>query len=66
MKKANPILRPILAIDILKIKYWEQYFWRKADKLITMSIEDKQFIEHSLGIPTNISVVANGVELGFF
>lgn len=66
MKKANPILRPILAIDILKIKYWEQYFWRKADKLITMSIEDKQFIEYSLGVPTNISVVANGVDLAFF
>ncbi len=66
MKKANLILRPLLAIDIAKIKYWERYFWNKADKLITMSEEDKLFIERSLGKGTNTSVVANGVDLEFF
>ncbi len=66
MKKANPIIRPLLAIDIAKIKYWERYFWQKADKLITMSEEDKQFIEKELGTTTNTSVVANGVDLDFF
>lgn len=66
MKKANPLLRPILAIDIAKIKYWERYFWQKADKLITMSQEDKVFIEKELGAKTNTSVVANGVDLDFF
>ncbi len=66
MKKANIFLRPILAIDIAKIKYWERYFWKKADKLITMSAEDKVFIEHELGSRTNTSVVANGVDLDFF
>lgn len=66
MKKANPILKPILKIDITKIKYWERYFWKKADKLITMSDEDKNFIEKEVGHPLNISVVANGVDLDFF
>jgi len=66
MKKANPLLRPILALDVMKIKYWERYFWNKADKLITMSEEDKRFIEQELGIKKNISVVANGVDLEFF
>jgi len=66
MKKANPLLRPLLAIDIAKIKYWERYFWGVADKLITMSAEDKNFIEQELGKPLNISVVANGVDLDFF
>lgn len=66
MKKANLLLRPILAIDIAKIKYWERYFWQKADKLITMSQEDKVFIEKELGEKTNTSVVANGVDLDFF
>jgi len=66
MKKSNPLLRPLLAIDIAKIKYWERYFWNKADKLITMSEEDKNFIEKSLAKPLNISVVANGVDLDFF
>ncbi|MFZ2199635.1 MAG: glycosyltransferase family 4 protein [Microgenomates group bacterium] len=66
MKKANPLLRPLLKIDIAKIKYWERYFWDKADKLITMSSEDKEFIERELGRPQNISVVANGVDLDYF
>lgn len=66
MNKANPLLKPILAIDIAKIKYWERYFWKKADKLITMSQEDKKFIEDELGQTTNTSVVANGVDLDFF
>ncbi|MFH1244051.1 MAG: glycosyltransferase family 4 protein [bacterium] len=66
MKKSNLILRPILAIDVMKIKYWERYFWRKADKLITMSEEDKTFIERELGESTSTSVVANGVDLKFF
>ena len=66
MKKANPLLRPILAIDVAKIKYWERYYWKKADKLITMSEDDKQFIEKELGVKTNTSVVANGVDLAYF
>ncbi|MBP9702362.1 glycosyltransferase [Candidatus Woesebacteria bacterium] len=66
MKKANPLLRPILAIDVAKIKYWERHYWKKADKLITMSEEDKQFIEKELGTTTNTSVVANGVDLAYF
>ena len=66
MKKANPLLRPILALDVMKIKYWERYFWNKADRLITMSEEDKRFIKKELGTPKNISVVANGVDLDFF
>lgn len=66
MKKAHSLLRPILAIDIAKIKYWERHYWQKADKLITMSAEDKSFIEAELGVKTNTSVVANGVDLAYF
>lgn len=66
MQKANPLIRPILAIDIAKIKYWERYFWGIANKLITMSKDDKNFIETELRRPLNISVVANGVDLDFF
>lgn len=65
-RKSHWALRPLLAIDVAKIKYWERYFWRQADKLITMSEEDKVFIERELGRDQNISVVANGVDLDFF
>lgn len=66
LKKAKPLLRPLLAVDVAKIKYWERHYWKKADKLITMSEEDKGFIERELGVPVNCSVVANGVDLEFF
>ncbi len=65
-KKAKAWLRPLLSIDVGKIKYWERSFWKKADKLITMSEEDKNFIENELKQKLNISVVANGVDLDFF
>ncbi len=64
--KASKFLRPLLMIDVAKIKYWEQFYWRKADKLITMSEEDKRFIENELHQNLNISVVANGVDLKYF
>ena len=66
MKKSNPLIRPLLALDVAKIKYWERYFWNKADKLITMSEDDKDFIESELGKKKNVSVAANGVDLEFF
>lgn len=66
-RKANPLLRPLLAIDVEKIKYWETLYWKKADRLITMSDEDRVFIQKELNDPThNISVVANGVDLEYF
>ena len=64
--KVNPLIRFPLQIDITKIKYWERYFWNKADKLITMSEEDKLFIEKELGHTLNASVVANGVDIDYF
>jgi len=65
-KVKNPLIKALLQIDIMKIKYWERYFWNKADKLIAMSQKDKEFIEKELGHPLNISVVANGVDIEYF
>ncbi|MGI5828540.1 MAG: hypothetical protein ACOX6V_06005, partial [Patescibacteria group bacterium] len=28
-------IKPLLYIDIAKIHYWEKFFWKKADKLVT-------------------------------
>ncbi len=66
LKRAPLPLRPLLALDVAKIKFWERYYWRQADKLITMSHEDKNFILRSLQTQLNIDVVANGVDLDFF
>lgn len=63
--KFKPI-KPFLYFDIRKIYRFEKYFWQKADKLISMSNEDKKFIQKEVGQKLDIEVVANGVDLDFF
>lgn len=65
-KARNIIAKPFLYIDVAKIKYWEHHYWDKANKLITMSDEDKEYIENELSHAVNSGVVANGVDLEFF
>ncbi|MBQ6438016.1 glycosyltransferase [bacterium] len=60
-------LRPLLNIDINKIKYWEKYYWRNCNTLVTMSDNDKDFIAAQIGDQTDkIHVVANGVDTEWF
>lgn len=58
-------LRPLLAIDVAKLKYWERYYWRQADKVIAVSQKDRQemlVVEPSL----DVEIVPNGVNLDLF
>lgn len=58
-------IKPFLYFDVVKIKMWEKYFWRKATRLATMSGEDKEIIKKVLpGL--KIDIVANGVDIDFF
>jgi glycosyltransferase involved in cell wall biosynthesis len=59
-------LKPFLYLDVLKIFLWERYFWQKAERLVTMSEEDKQYIQKTVANPPQIDVVANGVDIVFF
>lgn len=65
-KKAPSYLRPLLNIDINKIKRWELFYWRLCDKLIVMSNDDRQYIAHRIGNENKIEVVANGVDSEWF
>lgn len=60
-----PLIKPFLSIDVYKIKWWEQYYWRKAERLAAMSNQDKQFILN-LTPKAKIDVVANGVDALYF
>lgn len=64
-KKAPWFLRPILGIDVQKIRRWEKYYWQKAKHLIVMSEDDRQFIGKELN-KDKIDVVANGVDTAWF
>ncbi|OGV91172.1 hypothetical protein A3A66_01055 [Microgenomates group bacterium RIFCSPLOWO2_01_FULL_46_13] len=59
-------IKPFLYLDVWKIRRWETAYWRTANRLITMSNEDKRAIQLEVGSGVPIDVVANGVDIGFF
>lgn len=63
---SHPLIKPLLYIDIAKIKYWETHFWKKATHLVTMSPEDKAYIKQHLPHSVKVDVVANGVDIQKF
>jgi len=40
------LIRPFFYLDVLKLKYWEKYYWKKATVVSTVSETDKQIILH--------------------
>lgn len=53
-------LRPLLLIDVFKIRYWEEYFWKNVDRLAAVSQEDADVIIKTIpGI--RVDVIRNGV-----
>jgi polysaccharide biosynthesis protein PslH len=41
-------VKPLLAIDVAKIKYWERYFWKKANRCVAVSEEDAQIMRNTV------------------
>lgn len=58
-------IKPLLLVDVAKIKYWERYYWKKAKRLAAMSYEDRDFIQN-LEPKLKVDVVANGVDIEYF
>lgn len=52
-------LKPLLYLDVLKIKYWELKFWKKANKVVAVSEADKQKMLNLVS-DLNVGVVPNG------
>jgi glycosyltransferase involved in cell wall biosynthesis len=58
-------LRPFYMLDVLKIRYWEKHYWRKADKLFAVSLEDRNAMK-SLVPNKNVGIIPNGVDSAYF
>lgn len=59
------ILRPFFMIDILKLRFWELYFWKKTNRLVAVSSEDKKVMQKLIpGIA--VDVIPNGVDASYF
>lgn len=63
MNRAAFPLRPLLAIDIAKIKKDEELAWKQAQKVVAVSVGDKEVMEHSGMKP---ALVPNGVNIKQF
>ncbi|HTK03899.1 MAG TPA: glycosyltransferase family 4 protein [Alphaproteobacteria bacterium] len=60
-----PLLKPIYMFDVLKLRFWEKYYWRKASRLFAVSDEDKKIMQQEIpGI--KVGVVPNGVDVDYF
>lgn len=64
-EQAPKLLAPLLKIDVMKLKYWETYFWKRAKKVVAMSDSDSaQMKELCPGL--SIDIVPNGIDAKYF
>ncbi len=55
-----PFLRPLLSIDVLKLRRWEVYYWKKSSVTVAVSQRDAKIMKSA--VPNlDIKVVPNGV-----
>ncbi len=60
-KLANPLLRPLLYLDVAKLKKKEKAAWQLADRVVAVSNTEKRLMK----LP-EVSVVPNGVDTNEF
>lgn len=58
--QANFFLKPLLHLDILKMKYWEDRFWTEASWVVVTSKEEQETVKRQ---NRHVDIVANGVDL---
>lgn len=58
-------LKPLFWFDVFKVKYWETYFWKKANRVVAMSEADRNKM-YELAPKLSVDIVPNGVDLSQF
>lgn len=53
------ILRPFLNVDVLKLRYWERYYWNQATLVSTVSEHDKSIIKEEVR-DIQTAIIPNG------
>ncbi|CAN5344480.1 glycosyltransferase [soil metagenome] len=59
------ILKPIYYIDILKLRFWELFFWRKTNQLVAVSDADKAVMQRLIK-NIKVDVIPNGVDSAYY
>lgn len=60
-----PLIKQLLYVDVLKMKYWELRYWRKAQRVVAMSDDDRQSMLSQLP-DLDVDIVPNGVDIDYF
>jgi glycosyltransferase involved in cell wall biosynthesis len=59
------IFKPIYMFDVIKLKYWEKYYWKRASRLFAVSEEDRRVMKKEMpGI--DVGIIPNGVDVSYF
>ena len=59
------IFKFIYLFDVIKLKWWEKYYWRKANKVFAVSEEDRLIMKNELR-DVNVGIIPNGVDVRYF
>lgn len=55
--RAPVLFRGLLYIDVFKLRFWEERFWKKATKVVVVSKEEQGYINRP-----DVAIVPNGVD----
>ncbi len=54
------LLRPLLSLDVLKLKHWEMHYWKKSSVTVAVSEHDADIMRQA--VPNlDVKIVPNGV-----
>jgi glycosyltransferase involved in cell wall biosynthesis len=65
MHEVPLLLRPFYLQDVAKIKFWEKYYWSKADRLFGVSDEDRK-VMLKLVPRKKVGIIPNGVDTKYY
>lgn len=58
-------IKPLLYLDVAKLKFWEIRYWRQAKKVVAMSEEDRKIMLADI-TGLDVDIVPNGVDSAYF
>lgn len=59
------LLKPLLWLDVYKLKYWETHYWKTTHTVTAFAFEDRELISKVTG-RKDIQLFQNGVDKKFF
>ncbi len=65
LKRFKKLLSPLLWIDVLKLKFWETYYWKNTNTVVMFSPSDQEFVSKITG-RQDIKVFEDGVDPEYF